>query len=192
MHKFVIGGFMAFGCVVGVSACSTISEEECLAGNWEAIGFKDGASGRSPERLADYSKACTKYGASVDHKAWLKAYEQGLPRYCTYGNGYELGRSGSGYNQVCSGELAEGFAQGFQEGRVVYQMQRRYEQLLGRYNQVESYIYDVERRLSGSNLSNDERNRLRRKLRRLRSELRSLEWEIRDFRHRYNFGYGRF
>lgn len=37
--------------LLSLSACATISKEECLNGYWEEIGFRDGTNGRTSDYL---------------------------------------------------------------------------------------------------------------------------------------------
>ena len=46
--------------VLTVSACASISEDQCAAGNWAERGYKDGLKGKS-------SASISKYSASIEH-----------------------------------------------------------------------------------------------------------------------------
>ena len=48
-----------------LSGCASISQEECLLGDWYQIGLSDGQNGRS-NRAADYSKDCSEYQVKMD------------------------------------------------------------------------------------------------------------------------------
>ncbi len=172
--------------ILALSGCKTISEDACLSGNWEAIGLKDGANGRSPDRLSKIAKSCGKYGAVVDNAAYLSGYEAGLPQYCTFQRGFERGQNGNSYNQVCSGELAEDYAPGYEEGRIVYQIYSGHEQLLDEYRDREEAIYRIRKRLKEEELSEEGREKLIRRVRRIERELKRLRYEIRDYERRYD------
>jgi len=172
---------------LAMSACSSVvSEEACEAGNWESIGFKDGSNGKSADRLSKIVESCTEYGLSVDNQAWLKGYEAGLPRYCTYERGYERGESGSSYNQVCGGELAEAYAPGYDEGRQRYAVYRKYEELVDRYEYKRERLYDTRQRLQDPDLTDRQKDRLRRNIRRLEYELDNLRYNVQQFARRKN------
>lgn len=172
--------------ILSLSACATVSEETCEAGNWEAVGFKDGANGKSADRLADIAKACTKHGASVDNQSYLEGYEKGLPKYCTYERGFERGESGSKFNAVCSGDLAEEYGPGYEEGRQQYAINQKYAELVQRYEYKTERLYEYRQRLQSPNLSDRDRDRLRREIRRLEREVDNLRYNIKEFRRRYN------
>ena len=171
---------------ISLSGCKTVSEDTCLAGNWEAVGFKDGANGKSSNRLSKIAEACTKYGTSVDNQSYIAGYEAGLPKYCTFQRGFERGESGSSYNQVCSGELSAEYAPGYEEGRIRYQIYQRHEQLVDRYQDHASALYNVRERLRNAELTDSDRKRLRYKERRLENEIDELRYDIREFERRYD------
>ncbi len=171
---------------LSVSGCKTVSEDTCLAGNWEAVGFKDGTKGKSANRLSKIAEACTKFGTSVDNQAYLAGYDAGLPKYCTFQRGFERGEGGSSYNQICSGELAAEYAPGYEEGRVRYEIYQGHEQLVGRYEEHASALYHVRERLRNDELSDSERKRLRYKERRLENEIDDIRYDIRDFERRFD------
>jgi len=179
---------------IGLIGCASISEGECLSGNWSDIGYKDGVNGKSRGKLADYAKTCAKYGANPDRKAYISAFESGLIKYCTYERGFELGENGNSYNQVCSGNLATGFSQGYDEGRAVYEIYREHKRLIGEYEDTLSALVDVRGRLAGDitdkddegnaiSLSASERKRLTKKQYRLEGELDDWRQDIRDFEY---------
>lgn len=169
-----------------LSACSSISEETCVGGNWETIGFEDGAKGKKASKTDKYAKRCAKYDAVVDLDSYMTGYEAGLPRYCTFENGYERGLDGSSYNSVCGGELAADYAPGYEEGRMVYRIYQEHNAMLSNYDRYGSALYDVRRRLREDELSDDERKRLNNKARRLKRDMYSLNRDIREFERRYD------
>lgn len=81
MMKSVV--IVALGLCLGasVTGCHSISEEACLSGSWEDIGFKDGEAGRSRSRLADISERCAKFNVTPDRTAYIRGLEMGLIRF---------------------------------------------------------------------------------------------------------------
>ncbi len=84
-----------------LAACATLSENECRAGNWYAIGQKDGANGRMEDFIYQHAKACNEYGILPNKTEWLRGRADGLPLYCTPGNAFREGRRGKHLNPVC-------------------------------------------------------------------------------------------
>lgn len=101
-----------------LSACGTLSKEECLTADWDAIGERDGAAGyASTSRIAGHAKACAKAGVTPDQTLWRAGYERGLVRYCTPQNGLQVGESGGSYNNVCPVAKASRFLAAFDVGK---------------------------------------------------------------------------
>ncbi len=182
---------------IGFAGCASISEGDCISGNWSDIGYKDGVNGRARDRLADYSKTCAKYGVQPDRQAYLTAFDSGLVKYCTYEQGFELGENGNSYNQVCSGDNATGFSQGYDEGRAVYEIYREHKRLISGYDDSLEALVNVRGRLAGDiidedndgniiPLSGSERKRLFKKQYHLEGQLDDLRQDVRDFEYENN------
>jgi len=101
------------------------------------------------------------------------------------------------YNQVCSGDLASGFAQGYDEGRAVYEIYREHKRLIGQYEDTLEALINVRGRLAGDivdeddegniiPLSESERKRLIKKQYRLEGELDDLRQDVRGFEYDNN------
>jgi len=188
---------------IGLSGCASISKDECLAGNWSDIGYKDGVNGRARGKLADYTKSCGKYDVTPDRSAYLTAYDQGLVKYCTYEQGFELGENGNSFNQVCADNPASGFAQGYDAGRAVYEIYAEHKRLIDIHEDSLEALVNVRGRLAGDifdkddegnpiELSPSERKRLTKKQYRLEGELNDIRADIRDFEARNDLPRHRF
>jgi len=197
MRSSILNAAILSVTVIGLTGCASISEGECLSGNWSDMGYKDGVNGKSRDKLADYVKTCAKYGAEPNRQAYLTAFESGLVKYCTYEQGFELGENGSSYNQVCSGNLSNRFSQGYDEGRVVYQIHREHKRLIAEYEDTLDALLDVRGRIAGDIVNEDkdgnaiplsasERKRLVEKQYRLEGELEDLRRDIRDFEYEHD------
>ena len=194
MRVPILNSVILSGVVIGLTGCASISEDECISGNWSDIGYKDGVNGKSRGKLADYAKTCIKYGVEPNRDVYLTAFENGLVKYCTFEQGLKLGENGSSYNQVCSGYLANGFSQGYDEGRVVYEINREHKRLISDYEETLEDLVDVRGRLAGDiidkdgegniiPLSTSERKRLTKKQYRLEGELDDKRQDVRDFEY---------
>lgn len=95
---------LLMGCAGVLAACNSLSKKDCLAGNWQAIGYSDGVNGYSPNRVADHAKSCAEYHVSPDIEAWEVGRQAGLKHYCTAENAARLGRQGRRVNEVCPSE----------------------------------------------------------------------------------------
>ncbi len=171
--------------VIGLSACATISEDECIAGSWQDIGYKDGRNGNSRGKFADIAKTCAKYNVRPDRAAYMSGYDRGLPLYCTYDKGYRRGEDGSSLNQECVAAGFTAYADGHADGRVFYEIKSEYQGLIDQHeNRIEA-LMDVRRRLKDDELSDQENKRLRKKAYRLENEAEDIRIDIRAMERLY-------
>lgn len=120
-----------------LAACATLSENECRAGNWYAIGQKDGANGRTEDFIFQHAKACNEYGIRPNKTEWLRGREAGLPLYCTPGNAFREGRRGQHLSPVCPAEQSAALIRANERGL--------------RVNRIEQDIREVENRIRSIN-----------------------------------------
>ena len=163
----------------GLSSCATISEDKCLAGNWQELGYRDGSNGAARDKASKIADTCAKYGVDLNFDAYLSGFSGGVQTYCTYERGFELGENGSSYNQICSGDLAADFAPGYDEGRAVYEIYRERKSLIAVYEDKLGDIAGTQNRLETEELSSEDEARLRKKLRRFRRQAEDTKIELR-------------
>lgn len=108
--------------VLAMSGCASMSDEECLAADWSAVGYEDGARGYTAERFSSHRKACARHGITADFGAWQAGREQGLVEYCQPGRGYDIGVSGGRYYGVCSADLEPDFLDAYNAGHRLYNL----------------------------------------------------------------------
>ncbi len=87
--------------LLALTGCASLSKEECLSGNWEEIGFRDGTNGRTSDYLQSHIKACEKAGVRPVQSLWEKGRIRGLPAYCVPEKAYSEGREGRSLSAVC-------------------------------------------------------------------------------------------
>jgi outer membrane murein-binding lipoprotein Lpp len=108
-----------------LAGCSTMSKEECLVSDWQAIGFEDGARGYTADRIGQHRKACAGYGVAPDLAAYRRGRDEGLQHFCTPQNGFNLGSSGGAYGGICPADLAADFSSAYAEGRRLHDLRSR-------------------------------------------------------------------
>lgn len=170
-----------------LTGCAVMGEQDCLHANWQAVGHQDGSVGQDRDRLQQRRQACEKHGITVDRNAYYQGYELGLNSFCTAASGYERGREGYRYNDVCPPLLEGDFLTGYQRGREEFQMReyiaeqdrRLYEhaQHINRLNHELNYSLHQLRR---NDLDNSTRARLTRHAQLLQRRLRLLHLEHRE------------
>lgn len=116
---------IALGSVLLLSSCATLSKQECLVGNWQTIGYNDGAAGYDSSRLASHTKACAKANVAPDYQAWERGRTIGLRQYCTTSNAYNLGRSGRALNIVCPAAMTNTLQKSNQQGQEYYALSKQ-------------------------------------------------------------------
>lgn len=105
------------GLFLMLGACGTLDKQECLSGNWEGIGYYDGAQGRRPDVFTGlHNRACTKHGVAVNEVEYERGHVLGLADFCQPGIAYRLGRSAERYNYLCPPEFQESFLTAYAEG----------------------------------------------------------------------------
>ncbi|EHK9185449.1 DUF2799 domain-containing protein [Vibrio vulnificus] len=117
-----------------LSACSSMSPEECRSANWQQIGYLDGQNGVNPTVISDYVKDCRDAGVYPDQEMWQRGFEQGREYY-----------------GVCNNER---FLENYQKGYQDYLVQKR-------LNEINKEISDIDTQLRI--LKNDNENKQQRK-----------------------------
>ena len=177
--------FIITSMMVMLGACASISEEQCLAGDWQELGFEDGTKGANIDRVHKYTNVCAEHGVSVQANLYSKGYEQGLPLYCTHRRGLNSGTNGSSFNQACTGFIH--YEQAYSQGRVVYEIEREYAYLLDEYESLSRKFYELADKFSDASLTDKERKDLKRKQSRIKRNLRGLRIDILAFESLHGF-----
>jgi len=127
--------------VLGLSACTGMSEQACLVTDWRSVGFEDGVAGRSPGAIGNYRQACSRHGVSPDLAEYRAGHAEGVLSFCRAGNGFEVGRRGGRYAGVCPADLEPAFLEAYNDGRQLYEFEaavRAVEnQIAARHNRLE-------------------------------------------------------
>lgn len=84
-----------------LAACATLSEDQCRAGDWRAIGISDGSNGRGSDFIIQHAKACNKIGISPVRADWEAGRQEGLTLYCRPRRAYDEGARGRTLKNVC-------------------------------------------------------------------------------------------
>ena len=171
------------------SACSSLSESQCLANDWQTVGYSDGAAGQDSSRLLKHTDACMKHGVAPDRELYLAGWEEGVLRYCTPDNGFQQGSKGASYNNVCPPDLAPGFIDAYENGRQLHLAQAEINRLKSLINsktnalaRTEKKLRAAEARLVADDVTSSERMTLLEDTKALAREQGQLETEITDLR----------
>ena len=182
---------MMAGCVSLLSGCATLSKQECLSGNWQAIGFTDGAAGRPADYLSSHNKACSKVGVATDYAAWEQGRQEGLKKYCTETHAYQIGRRGEQMTPVCPAQVTPNLERINADGRSYYSLskqltieqerlnsyQQQYDKLLKRHNVA----------LSSQSKVTDYQNGLSERIKNTTQRINNLERVLQELQRTYGY-----
>lgn len=170
-----------------LSGCASMSGDECMATDWSAVGFEDGARGYTTERFSKHRKACAKHGVTADFSAYQNGREQGLVEYCQPGRGYDVGVNGGRYYGVCDVDYEADFLDAYNAGYHLYTLRSNVNRANSSINAKERELENVgktmrskEAALIDSETTTEDRILLLADLKELSERTGELEVEIRD------------
>lgn len=132
---------IALCALLALTGCVSLSEEECIGGNWDEIGFRDGTNGETSAHIQKHVKACEKSGIRPNQSVWEKGRQRGLPVYCTPTKAYSVGKQGYQMNAVCPASQAASLQAAHSTGREYFQYTRE-------INNVRTEIRNNENRIA--------------------------------------------
>ena len=104
-----------FGC-----AGTSVSKNQCLASDWQTLGYRDGVMGRRSTQLLEHQDACLDHGVTPDRHGYMIGWNQGAREYCQPNNAFDVGERGAGHNNICPTGLAGSFLGAYQQGRKLF------------------------------------------------------------------------
>jgi hypothetical protein len=173
----LLTGLLAGLLLALLSACTTMSVEECKVARWGEVGLRDGLAGQPLSKLNDLAKDCAEAKVTVDTNAYLQGRDQGLITYCRPDNAVKLGLEGRSYQGACPASIDGDFRRRFSVGREVYDSREQTRNLDSRRMGLERQLREAK--------NDDERRRFRNELsdldyslRRARDRARDAEWAL--------------
>ncbi len=121
MRRLTTGTFvvaialLSFGC-----ASRALTENQCVAGDWETVGFRDGSAGVASSALLRYQDACGKFGIIPHRELYMAGWRDGVRQYCRADNGFALGENGRSHSDLCPEDLRLDFVAAYDRGRELY------------------------------------------------------------------------
>jgi len=188
--------------VIALSGCgggATVSENQCIASDWQTLGYRDGVNGIRSSQLLAHQDACGKHGIIPDRAGYMMGWNEGVREYCQPNNAFEIGERGDGHNNVCPDGMQTAFTSAYREGRKLYlarvevtnlersigEMEQRLEQIKAELvssttEQLNPMLTTAERveLLAHTQRLNDEKHRLKKDLPPLRNELAVKQVEL--------------
>ena len=172
------------------SGCATMTQGDCLGGNWSRIGYQDGVAGYPASRLGNHEQACMAHGVGVDARTYMEARERGLEVYCTPYRGFTAAANGQNYAGVCPGYLEPGFLAGFSDGRFVHDAKRYADDVSSDVSAIQYRVrkadkdIDKARKRLDQTESGEERKRIEREIDSLRADIRRADEALAHARRR--------
>ncbi|MBF0259500.1 MAG: DUF2799 domain-containing protein [Desulfamplus sp.] len=184
LGKMAIVGCLLIG-ILFLGGCATMTASECKNADWEMVGFEDGSKGRLSSYVENHRRACAQHNITPVLDAYLRGHSNGVKQFCTEYNGFEKGKEGFTYNNVCPPELSDEFLKGYYVGQKFYAV-------LSEIRQSESAIRsdqraiqnlvdevrDTEEQLVHRETTESDRRHLLKKIRRNQREIGRLEQRI--------------
>ena len=168
------------------SGCAGLSQSECLAGDWYGVGFADGARGVQRSQLLKHQKACGRHGVVPDSVVYEEGWAEGVLQFCTPENGFEQGREGSAWRNVCPEAVVQPFRLAWEDGRALHEAQQRVATVRNEIESAEEELEELvdavaadEHALVHDELSAEERGDLLKKTKRAASRRGRLEERLR-------------
>jgi hypothetical protein len=172
-----------------LGGCASLSESQCLAGDWQTVGYRDGSSGQNRAALLEHQNACVKHGVTPDREAYLAGWDQGILQYCQPRNGFALGERGAAFPTLCPGAVVDPFEAAYHDGRRLYLARaeiRRLEREINarehRLEHLDEAIASAESRLVEDGLSSAQRRELLEETKHMSREQGEIEVELKELR----------
>lgn len=167
-----LGGVSALSLCLLLSACASMSTQECLTANWQEQGYRDGRMGYPMTRLEDHREACFKVGVTPNTTQYQQGRATGIQEYCTPANAIYEGRHGRSYRNACPMALERTFLSYYERGYWVYQTEQR-------LNSLNREAEQIQRQLNKEK-EESKRQALRRELRRLDQQLQHTRQQLNE------------
>ena len=134
-------GWLILSALSLLSACTTLSPEQCQQADWQRLGQVDGGNGQTLSRLAQHQKSCQKAGIAPDVAAYQQGYQTGLQSYCQPQTIFSKAMQGFGNVNVCPADLQADLFK-FKQVPAAYREARdELERAEARYDRLQSNLY---------------------------------------------------
>ncbi|MEM9421117.1 MAG: DUF2799 domain-containing protein [Pseudomonadota bacterium] len=94
---FVFGGCT----LLTVAGCAGLTEETCLTGDWNTVGYLDGVNGLGAQKVQDRLKECGRYDVTLDVDGYEAGRQRGLSVFCSPRGALDAGLREVGNINLC-------------------------------------------------------------------------------------------
>lgn len=131
-----------------LGGCAVIGQNECGRTDWQAAGYADGSTGQPVEAFRARREACIKSNAAPEFLAYELGRKQGLEEYCQPRRGFDEGRLGAKYADVCPTSLEEQFLKSYADGRSLYRLEINVDSTQRQLDHHSARIKEIDRALA--------------------------------------------
>jgi len=183
---------VATGILLVLGACSStaMNKAECKTADWRAVGYEDGARGRSADAFGARRKACAEHGVAANFDAYLGGHGEGPAMFCRPQNGYRLGSNGYRYSGACPAHLEDGFRTAHADGYGLYERRRARDGIARelqrskrRSSQIEHLLVEKTAQLASPMLMPAQRASIAVEIKQLAEEKASMNQHIRQLEY---------
>ncbi|MAE75227.1 MAG: hypothetical protein CL675_14130 [Bdellovibrionaceae bacterium] len=135
--KFVV----IFSCLLAFASCSSQKTNPCETKDWFEQGRIDGIRGDIAQRFQQHLNSCPEDPKKTRYQdLYHSGRSAGLTVYCQPSSGFELGRSGTAYKDVCPTILKADFLRQYLKGQKVLELEKEKADLQNRKREVKSIL----------------------------------------------------
>lgn len=128
--------------VVGLlSACASLTDDECRVADWYQIGVSDGAEGRGTDRIEDHRRACADIGIAPVTERWLEGRTRGLRLYCTPEKAYRIARAGGHLKSGCTRAEVQRLTPAYEWGRRYWEYKTEIDEIEDAISEIDHLIF---------------------------------------------------
>lgn len=179
----MVRGLIAALLTALVSGCAGgMTRADCESADWSAIGFADGRKGVSARSAEKHLMDCSGGGYAVDRAAYAEGRSEGLKAYCTTAGGFDAGRLGQEYFNVCPPAEEKSFLAAFEDGARLHALilaerdaDRALKAAVDGLDQSAFHLKSIEKRAASPTISYEGRESARQEAASLRRDLARLE-----------------
>jgi hypothetical protein len=128
----------------GCGGRASVTENQCMAGDWQTLGYRDGVRGMRSTALLSHQDACGEHGIFPDRHGYMLGWQQGAREFCEPNNGFQVGERGQAYNNVCPEELRADFMTAYRKGRSLFEARSEVSRIERAIYQTRQHLESVE------------------------------------------------
>lgn len=157
--------------LLALQGCATLSESECISGNWYQLGYQDGKYGRDADYVLKHEAACIEYSVTINRDDYESGRQKGIELYCNSHNGYQFGNGGRHPNPNCGAHFTE-YYDNYKRG-----LDARYSRIARKLSELQRE-YDALTIAIGRIKNQEERDRIEAELEELSHQIDDAEVDL--------------